>query len=326
MPGERDPEPVTDGAVLDRADAAARLLRDLVPCAAYALAAWDPISGSDRHRLLVSDGYSTTILDHLNDDYVRENPAFRLLHSRVPSALRWRDLARSWGIDFAGTVAAEQFLRPAGFNEGTTACLRLPGGRYTGSLHMSWESPSDATDDRRDLIERFRPVLAVACDLLGGPQAVAETLAPDAFVVVMSARGASADLPGRDPGPQLRDDGELRMFLARQWGRQRVARRFMWIDRAGIWHRVELVGCQGDATVVAEQPVPPPYGLTPRELEVLHLVASGASNPEIGRRLFVSTRTVSTHVEHILAKLNCTSRTRLAVHAAEEGLLSAALL
>lgn len=323
---EVPPAGLADGGVLERADAAARLLQDLVPCAAFALTAWDPISGSERHQLLASDGYSAEILDHLNDDYVRENPAFRLLHSTVPSALRWRDLARNWGIDFAGTVAAEQFLRPAGFNEGTTACLRLPGGRYTGSLHVSWTSAADATDDRRELIERFRPVLAVACDLLGGPQVVAATLPPDAFAVVVSKRGVVAELSGRDAGPLLCENGDLRDFLLRRWGQRRGATRFVWIDDAGMWHRVELVACQDDATVVAEQPMPPPYAMTPRELEILHLVASGASNPEIARQLYVSARTVSTHVEHILAKLDCTSRTQLAVRASTEGLLCASLL
>lgn len=326
MTAHRDGRPAADGGVLERADAAARLLRDLVPCAAFALTAWDPISGTERHQVLVSDGYSTEILDHLNDDYVRENPAFRLLHSRVPSALRWRDLARNWGIDFAGTVAAEEFLRPAGFNEGTTACLRLPNGRYTGALHVSWSAPADATDGRRELIERFRPVLAVACDLLGGPQVVAETLTPEAFAVVVSGRGVAAALSGRDPGAYLREGGELREFLLQRWAERHAAKRFMWIDKTGTWHRVELVACRGDATLVTEQPLPPPYGLTPRELEILHLVASGASNPDIARQLFVSARTASTHVEHILAKLRCTSRTQLAVRAASEGLLSAQLL
>jgi DNA-binding CsgD family transcriptional regulator len=327
MPSDdRLPFGPSDGVVLEKAYAATRVLRDLVPCAAFALTAWNPISGADRHQVLVSDGYAGEILDHLNDDYVRDNPAFRLLRSRVPSALRWRDLAQSWGIDFAGTVAAEQFLRPAGFNEGTTACLRLPNGRYTGSLHVSWESPSDATDDRREMIERLRPVLAVACDLLEGPQTVAQTVASEAFAVVVSGRGVVADLSGREPGPHLCDGGELRAFLLHRWKQREAMKRFLWIDGTGGWHRVELITCRGDVTLLAEQRTPPPYALTPRELEVLHLVASGASNPEIGRKLFVSARTVSTHVEHILAKLQCVSRAQLAVRVGVEGLLCASLL
>jgi DNA-binding NarL/FixJ family response regulator len=52
-------------------------------------------------------------------------------------------------------------------------------------------------------------------------------------------------------------------------------------------------------------------------------VTSGASNPNIAEQLFVSPRTVSTHIEHILAKMGCDSRTRLAALAVSEGLLLA---
>ena len=44
-------------------------------------------------------------------------------------------------------------------------CLRLPGGRYTGALHVSWARPKDASNEALRVIERFRPVLADVCDL-----------------------------------------------------------------------------------------------------------------------------------------------------------------
>ena len=52
--------------------------------------------------------------------------------------------------------------------------------------------------------------------------------------------------------------------------------------------------------------------LTAREVEVLALVAEGRSNGEIGRQLFISTKTVSVHVSNILAKLGATGRTEAA--------------
>ncbi|OLB77798.1 MAG: LuxR family transcriptional regulator [Actinobacteria bacterium 13_2_20CM_2_71_6] len=52
--------------------------------------------------------------------------------------------------------------------------------------------------------------------------------------------------------------------------------------------------------------------LTPAELKVVALVAQGMSNPEIGAHLFLSRRTVQTHVSHILAKLALHSRTDIA--------------
>jgi len=55
--------------------------------------------------------------------------------------------------------------------------------------------------------------------------------------------------------------------------------------------------------------------LTPGELQVVRLVAEGLSNPQIGEHLFVSKRTVQTHLKHVFAKLGLTSRAELASEA-----------
>lgn len=60
--------------------------------------------------------------------------------------------------------------------------------------------------------------------------------------------------------------------------------------------------------------------LTEREVEVLKLVASGLSNQDIGEKLFISERTVRTHVSHILDKLQLVNRTQAALYALREGL------
>ncbi len=61
--------------------------------------------------------------------------------------------------------------------------------------------------------------------------------------------------------------------------------------------------------------------LTPREQEILALVAEGRSNGEIGRQLFISTKTVSVHVSNILAKLGASGRTEAAAIARRRGML-----
>jgi DNA-binding NarL/FixJ family response regulator len=61
-------------------------------------------------------------------------------------------------------------------------------------------------------------------------------------------------------------------------------------------------------------------GLTPRELEVLRLVAAGRSNGQIAEALFISRKTASVHVSNILAKLGVHSRTEAAAAAHRLGL------
>lgn len=70
-----------------------------------------------------------------------------------------------------------------------------------------------------------------------------------------------------------------------------------------------------------KQPVPLPEALTPRELEILRLVAEGQTNRQISDRLVISPATVKVHVEHIIAKLGVSDRTQAAVRASEVGLL-----
>jgi DNA-binding NarL/FixJ family response regulator len=68
-----------------------------------------------------------------------------------------------------------------------------------------------------------------------------------------------------------------------------------------------------------QPPVPAPEALTPRELEILDLVAAGRSNEEIATVLVISYATVKTHVSRILANLAMRDRAQLVVWAYESG-------
>ncbi len=62
--------------------------------------------------------------------------------------------------------------------------------------------------------------------------------------------------------------------------------------------------------------------LTPRETEILALVAEGLSNPEIAARLFIGESTVKTHLLHVFEKLGVSDRTRAVLRAMELGILA----
>lgn len=89
----------------------------------------------------------------------------------------------------------------------------------------------------------------------------------------------------------------------------------------GIWLGLKLTRPKG-TVVVREVLVPAPanfvrdeqklasLGITPRELEVLELIAQGLSNKEIAERVFVSENTVKTHSSHVFDKLGARRRTQ----------------
>jgi DNA-binding NarL/FixJ family response regulator len=78
-----------------------------------------------------------------------------------------------------------------------------------------------------------------------------------------------------------------------------------------------------DIVAKPETPAIPPIDpLTRRELEVLQLMAWGRTNPEIADILGISTGTVKTHVQRIIAKLGVTDRTQAAVKGVQLGLVS----
>jgi len=98
----------------------------------------------------------------------------------------------------------------------------------------------------------------------------------------------------------------------------------------GIWLGLKLTKTK---TVVKEVRVPAttPFapdtrrveslGITPRELEILELIAAGLSNREMAGRLFVSENTVKTHSSRLFGKLNARRRTQAVQIAKEQGLI-----
>lgn len=87
--------------------------------------------------------------------------------------------------------------------------------------------------------------------------------------------------------------------------------------------RLAVPGERAAATVVARdaRSMPEDIALTQRELDVLALMAEGASNKMIARQLGISVHTVKFHVGSLLDKLDATGRTDAVAHAARRGVI-----
>jgi DNA-binding NarL/FixJ family response regulator len=101
-----------------------------------------------------------------------------------------------------------------------------------------------------------------------------------------------------------------------------VARGEAAIDPALQHHLVDAVATGPAETLTPEVP-PLPDGLTPREAEVLALVAEGLSNKEIAARLVVSESTVKSHINHLFTKTGVRDRAQAVTYAFKHGLVAA---
>jgi DNA-binding NarL/FixJ family response regulator len=90
------------------------------------------------------------------------------------------------------------------------------------------------------------------------------------------------------------------------------------LDPAVQLHLVEAIA---DVTPSRPPPATLPDGLTPREAEVLTLIAAGLSNAEIAERLVVSEATVKSHVNHMLPKIGARDRAQAVGYAYRHGLV-----
>jgi DNA-binding CsgD family transcriptional regulator len=115
-----------------------------------------------------------------------------------------------------------------------------------------------------------------------------------------------------------------RMLLARAGSDDRSRARVVLGEALGLASSIgmsRLVARISALDATAELTQAPADGLTPREQEILRLVAGGLSNREIGRTLFISEHTAASHVRSILRKTGCSNRTEAAAYAHRRGLV-----
>lgn len=141
---------------------------------------------------------------------------------------------------------------------------------------------------------------------------VLTTYADDRSVIEALRAGARGYLTKDAGGDQIRD------------GLRQVFHDGAVIDPAVQHHLLDAIG---SAPAPADLPLSPagrpgalPDGLTPREAEVLTLIASGLSNAEIAHRLVVTEGTVKSHINHLLAKIGARDRAQAVTYAYQHGL------
>ena len=129
-------------------------------------------------------------------------------------------------------------------------------------------------------------------------------------------RQAEAHLARREREPAAaaaREAQELAMRVGSEW---------LIVELASFAARARLDLGTPERAATPDPTEERPFGLTERELQVLELVATGATNREIGERLFMAEKTASVHVSRILAKLDVRGRTEAAALAARQGIVA----
>ena len=219
-----------------------------------------------------------------------------LLEGARAAALALDDpLVPAWSLDYLALVA----------------CQQGEPGRAADLLRQGL--PAEPTSELRHQDWMFLETVAVLASLVGAAESAARLFA----VAATEAHGRPRALPESVASEQ-----------AEATARQRIgdhAYEEAW--ESGQRMRPEEVNAEMERVLTAAEEARSRMTadrdgarLTPREREVLRLLAEGRSNPEIADALFVSPRTAETHVTHILAKLGVTTRAEAAAHAVRVGL------
>jgi DNA-binding CsgD family transcriptional regulator len=300
------------GSVNDRATAILEELRKLVPFDAAEIVSINPIT--EESVQIASQGYTQQVLDDLHSPQFHDiMQALNLPNTGKP--VRMRDLPG----DPMDNWAVADVLLPAGYAEGMTMCLRTPDGRFTGVINLSTLSTEHPSDIARDAIAHLCATLGNLVDPMQSGKWISMLLGAGSMAIGLNSTGETVSIPGL-AGHKLLQSGTDLVQVAQKSAVHNSWGSFVWPDEED-WFRVRVVPCKGEqaiSTVVSLDAID--IGpLTRRELEVLTLAAEGLSNGEISDALVISARTVTTHVEHILDKLDAPNRAAAASYALREG-------
>lgn len=283
---------------------------------AAAVLAWDPFEKT--HLVVGNVAYGESTLQGLGDRYAGSEAHEQMCHDRLP--LRIDDLP----YDYRATEIYGEILGPAGFADGMTAVLFAGDGGYTGMIHMSAEKRATFKQSFKDLIAALAPSLGEMANLRRYRSALPSAVEPSRVTLFDHAGRL---WPVDQYAPTLcATQADFPRFAFEFLASSTPSACGVWPSNLG-WLSVQVERVRDPmvessvALLVIEAPWEAPYGLSARELDVLNGMAQGASNQRIASERAISIRTVTTHVERILAKLGQESRAGAASKAAREGLL-----
>jgi DNA-binding CsgD family transcriptional regulator len=302
----------------EKGSAAVGILEALRPATrhdAAAVLAWD--SQAREHVVLANSGYEPQTLSGLGEPYAATREHVLLYSGKT--ALRIDDLP----YDYRSTEMFLTVLGPAGFKDGMTVCTFASDGSYTGMLHVSAGQARTFDDESREMLNTLAPTVATVCDLR-------ECRSP--LPLPQDCRAALIDWLGRTwpvAGCGLASAARLSEFpdLIRLFLSGGASTAAGLLPSPDGWLEIRLervrdpVTARPDAVLTIERPCALPYGLSPREYDVLNAVALGHANQRIASERRISVRTVASHLEQILVKLDRGSRAGASVRALTEGQL-----
>lgn len=288
-------------------------LRGVLPYDCASLARWDPVAG--RHDTVAAAGYPLDAQRRI-DAGMHADPLFDEVR-RAGRPVRVRDIPgpRRRGRMF------DTVIDPLGFRDGLTHCLTARDGRYLGMVNASTLDAHQPDDDAVALLELLADDLAGLLDPLPAPTPPTAALAAgEVDGLFVGPSGATPLSPGARPelvGPRSPLHPLLAVALA-GGPVQGSALVVLGHDLLAV-----TLDPRPGGVVVLHRPAPAPFGLTPRELDVLAALAGGRTNVQIAAALRITPRTVATHVEHLLAKTGLPNRAAAARLCARLGLVGA---
>jgi DNA-binding CsgD family transcriptional regulator len=306
----------------ERAEALMAQLRRVVRFDAGWIALLPPQETS--HAALARSGYDERVYGQLASASVLEEVELvGLNRSRRP--IRGCDMS----IPPSELPTWAEYMQPAGFRDGVSAGLFTAEGHYLGVLALHTYDVDRVSDSARDLLGLLATSIASAVDPLRSVSTVARLVQGAAAGIVLAPSGAVLPLPGLPDHRLLAAGSGVLAAAAAQLAEGNPYGSFLapLPDPTGAQThaRITVLIAPSDvrlfaAAVVLVSPAGDLHGLTHRELQVLGLLLTGASNRGIAAALHIAARTVAVHVEHARAKLAAPSRTSAAARAVRLGL------